>query len=104
MRLKIKLPNHPNPRHAISTAVGEFTIVYSQQPNLRGPMMFAIRAVSGLRIDMTAYHPMPELEARMASGIEFFCPGRRAEVDAIAAALIRDGVATEATEVVPSLR
>lgn len=104
MRLKLKLPNHPNPSHAISTSQGDYTIVYSRQPNPRGEVMYAIRAVSGLRIDMTAYYPMAELEARMATGIQFFSPGRRVEIASIVEALIRDGLATESTDVVPSKR
>ena len=104
MRIKLKLPNHPNPSHLISTSLGDYTIVYSRQPNPRGEVMYAIRAVSGLRIDMTAYFPMAELEARMTTGIQFFAPGRRAEIAAIVGALIRDGLATESTDVVPSKR
>jgi hypothetical protein len=104
MRLKIKLPNHPEPNYTACTPVGDYRIVYSQSPAVNGVGSYAIRAVGGLRIDMTAYYPMPVLEAHMASGIELFCPGRRAEVDAIVEAMLKDGIATPATEAARSLR
>ncbi|WP_438482027.1 hypothetical protein [Oleiharenicola lentus] len=104
MFLTINLPGHPRPSHVIDTAAGRFTLIYAQRPALNGETAYALRAVSGLQFDMTGYYLIHNLESSLRRGIKLFCPGRRTEVDAIVAALIRDGLAKESTQAQPPLR